>query len=664
MRGRDQRDPHGYLQAASKHLDAANGDSRLEALVDLLVDIWSRNPDEAVLVVAEDNPTVDYLERLIPQFLPEIGARGVRRPLSIAVKRNRDAAATADLVNLFSEYDEDLGRFANGEDQLLIAADIAQVGLNLQHARKLIFFSNPWSPAAVEQWIGRLDRLGSSALNDLPGERTIDIYLIYQRGQVDERVVSVLDSFAVFRRSIQLDSDEINVVTKNIIDAALAPDTVNWTHLSQQAHTLSNDGSDSFITPLSASLPWYPEQARALADRFDQAGSLNPVLEPTRAKRAIVRIESGLRSWMRLMGRSNELRLWGMTAPDGSGLHFRLLHYYRSPFSHGPIEPRFALPGIEPSWGQRYAYLDDRRALKSPPVSTVNIDNNPHTQLHFLDHGNAVHDALVTEWSRIGKAAPICLSVQLPTGHPLATDAYSGTYLVAILTWIPGNLYFDELDRSVPLTGLRKSTTAVEKKPFLDAIQQMEDELRADRRWLNGLLTSRFDVIGARLHAGQWSLLDTSAAEALCMPWNPLSRGKEQQLARAKPILEAAELKAARDTGIRMLLKELDARHQRSLAECDDLRARIASRRYLTAAEADSVVALRQALFDDAAAQGLETGEQGFARSQFRTIRNARDMAKLARSCRLERFDALFESLQQTRYTRFKLVELTVGFAS
>ena len=45
--------------------------------------------------------------------------------------------------------------FADGEDQLLIAADIAQVGLNLQHARKLIFFSNPWSPVAVEQWIGR-----------------------------------------------------------------------------------------------------------------------------------------------------------------------------------------------------------------------------------------------------------------------------------------------------------------------------------------------------------------------------------------------------------------------------------------------------------------------------------------------------------------------------
>ena len=199
-----------------------------------------------------------------------------------------------------------------------------------------------------------------------------------------------------------------------------------------------------------------PEQARALADKFDRTGSLGPILEPTGAKRAIVRIEAGLRGWMQLMGRANELRLWKKTAPGGPGRRFRLLQYYRSPFARGPIEPRFPLPGIEPSGGQRYAYLDDRRALESPPVPTVDIDDNRHTQLHFLDHGNAVHDALVSEWSRIGKAVPICLRVHLPTGHPLATDAHSGTYLVAILTWVPGNIYFDELDRSAALTGLQE----------------------------------------------------------------------------------------------------------------------------------------------------------------------------------------------------------------
>lgn len=662
LHGRDQRDPQGYLQEASKYLDAANGDSRLEALLDLLVDIWHEDPDEAILVVAEDNPTVDYLERQIPQFLPEIGPRGARRPLSVAVKRNRDVAATADLVDLFTEYDEALGGFIDGQNQLLIAADIAQVGLNLQHARKLIFFSIPWSPIAVEQWIGRLDRLGSAALTDQPGERTIDIYAIYQRGQVDERVVSVLDDFAVFKQSIRLDGDEINIVSRHIIDAALSPHTVNWARLAQQARTLSGDDGDPLVTPLSASLPWRPEQARSLADTFDRTGNLGPMLEPSRAKRAIVRIEAGLRGWMRLMGRADALRLWKMPDPDEPGRHIRLLHYYRSPYTRGPIEPRFSLPGIEPSEGQRYAYLDDRRAIGSPPVATVDIDDNPHTPLHFLDHGNAVHEALVSEWTRIGKAVPAaCLEIQLPGGHPLATDQHKGTYLVAVLTWVPGALHMDELDRSGALARLQESPTRLEQKTFLDAIQQMEEELRADRRWLNGLLTSRLDVLAARFQAGQWSLAEPSVAESLCMPWCPQARGRDLQLAKAKSISLAPELGAARATGIRLLLQEYGARHQRSVAECADLRARIATRRYLVAAEADSLVTLRQALFDDAAAQGMETSEQGFTRSRFRAIRHAREAAVLMRNVRLARLDSVLAALQQPKFTAYKLAVLTLA---
>lgn len=244
LRRRDQRDPEGFLLAATRHLDAGNGDSRLEALIDLLVDIWNVDPEEAVLVVAEDNPTVDYLSTAIPQYLPEIGARGRRRPLSITVKRNRDAAATADIVDLFAEYGESLGGFVNGEAQLLIAADLAQVGLNLQHARKLIFFSIPWSPIAVEQWIGRLDRLGSAALEHQPGERNIDIFTICQRGQVDERVVSILDDFGIFERSIRLDGDEINIVSQHIVEAALAANNDDWRSLSEEVRAVASDGSE------------------------------------------------------------------------------------------------------------------------------------------------------------------------------------------------------------------------------------------------------------------------------------------------------------------------------------------------------------------------------------------------------------------------------------
>lgn len=660
LRGRDQRDPQGFLQAATKHLELANGDSRLDALIDLLSEIWNEDPDEAVLIVAEDNPTVDYLERMIPQFLPEIGPRGRRRALSLAVKRNRDAAATSDLIDLFDEYDESLGGFVDGDDQLLVAADAAQVGLNLQHARKLVFFSMPWSPAVVEQWIGRLDRLGSVALADERGERTIDIYAIYQRGQVDERVVTVLDDFAVFKRSIRLDGDEINVVSQHIVDAALTPHSVNWQTLSQEARTIANDDGDSLGTPLSAALPWRADQARALSEYFDRVGSLGPMLEASNAKRAIIRIETGLRGWMRLIGRADELRLWRREDPDEPNRRYRLLHYFKPRFSQGRIEPRFSLPGLDPHNGERYAYLDNRRALESPPIPTVSVDDNPAAPLNFLDHGDSVHDALVAEWSKIGKAAPSCLKVRVPEGHCLANEAGRGAYLAAIMSWVPGELHLGELDRTDILAQLQETRTRQEQKPLFDAIQQMEEDLRADRRWLNSLFTPRLDVLAARFDNDSWSLVDAIVAEALFTPWCLTARGKGVTLAAGKPEPLATDMKAQQNAGVTMLLQEHANRHLRSLGECTDLAQKIASRRYMISTEAGDLVAYRQALLDDAVALGLETSEQGFARSRFRAIRNGRDMAVQAREIRLTRLDGLAQALQQPKLSQYKVVVLTI----
>lgn len=660
LRGRDQRDPQGFLAAAIKHLEKTNGDSRVEALVDLLVKIWNDDPEEAVLVVAEDNPTVDHLARMIPQFLPNVGPRGRRRALSLAVNRNRDAAATSDLINLFGEYDDGIGGFVDGDDQLLIAADVAQVGLNLQHARKLIFFSMPWSPVAVEQWIGRLDRLGSAALADQPGERTIDIYAIYHRGQVDERVVSVLDDFSIFKRSIRLDGDEINVVSQHIVDAALTPHTINWQQLSQEARTIVNDNGDALATPLSSALPWTVEKARALAEQFDRTGAIGPMLERSTARRAIVRIETGLRGWMRLIRRANEIRLWKEKDPDEPARSFRLLHYFRSGYAIGPIEPRFPLPGLDPCDGQRYAYLDSRKTLESPPLQTVFLDENPATPLNFLDHGDPVHEALVAEWAKIGEAAPTCLKVKLPPDHPLADDAGRGNYLVAILNWVPGELYFSELDHGHVVQLLQEGRTTQEQKPLRDAIQDMEEALRADRRWLNSLFTVRLDVLAARLERGAWTLLEPDQADALFIPWDTRARGKKIVLGTGRHVSLEPEIKVAHTSGGGVLLQEFARRHQRSVGETPDLRQRIASRRYLVAAEAEDLIAARQALFDDATAQGLETSEQGFARSRFRAIRNARDMAILARDVRLARLDGLLGALSEPRYEQYKFMAMTL----
>jgi ATP-dependent helicase HepA len=659
LRGRDKRDDSGFLQAATQHLSPANGDSRLEALIDVLAEIWRINPREGVLVVAEDTPTVDYLETQIPRFLPEIGPSSSRRPLSVAVKRNRDTSATGNFVDLFEEYEESLGGFVDGDDQLLIAAEAAQVGLNLQHARKIIFFSMPWSPSAVEQWIGRLDRLGSAALRDNAGDRTIDIYAIYQRGQVDERVVDVLDDFAIFRRSIRLDSDEIKRVGEHIEAAALTPRTGDWAGLSAEARQCSGDDDGPLATPLSSLLPWSADQARQFAAYFDERGNLGPVIETSRAKRAIVRTESALRGWMRLMQRSDALRLWKKQEGDGSEQAFRLLHYFKPRYG-GAVEPRFLLPGIDPHEGQRYAYLDDRRMLETPPTDVVDVDDNPYTPLEFLDHGNALHDALVAAWEKIGKELPSRFQVNLPAGHHLAEGAGSGHYLLFIAHWIPGDLHFQDLDRDPILKGVSGVRTDTERNIFWSALQRMEEDLRADRRWLNSQFAARFDVIAARFEQGAWHLTDQTTADALVTPWCLDARGKDLKLASNASGALPSEVRSARDAGSMILLQEYMARHARSLAERPDIKTKIASRRYQVAAEASESVAWRQALLDDAAVQGLETSEHGFMRSRFRVLQHARDMAVLARDVRLARLDALFDNLQRFEYTEYKLATISV----
>jgi ATP-dependent helicase HepA len=660
LRRRDQRDPDGLLYAATRHLNPSNGDSRLEALIDLLAEIWNVDPEESVLIVAEDNPTVDYLSAMIPQFLPTVGPQGYRRPLVVATKRNRDVAATADIVDLFVEYDESLGGFVSGQEQLLIAADLAQVGLNLQHARKLIFFSIPWSPVAVEQWIGRLDRLGSAALEHEPGERNIDIYTVCQRGQVDERVVSLLDDFRIFERSIRLDGDEINVVSQHIVDAALSPHTFDWGALSEEIKAFACDDSNALNTPLSTDLPWRPQKTRAFAEHYDQVGVLGPVLEPSEARRAIVRSESALRNWMRLIEKADGLRLSSGEDKDKPSRKFRLLHYYRSRYLNAPIEPRFFLPGIEYGAGQRYAYLDRRRLLESPPAPTVHVDGDPARPLNFLDHGDAVHETLAAEWAKLGKAVPNCLEVLFPEGHPLKGVAGQGVYLLAILNWVPGDLHLPEFDRSHILQQLEAAKTQQEQKPLLDALQYMEEELRADRFWLNGILTSRLDVLAARYETGTWELVDEVAASALVTPWSCAVPHRDRVLSKGNTTNVLVEVKTARDAGMALLRDEHVARHHRSIGDPVRLANKIASRRYLIDSESLDQISWRQSLLDDATLQGLEKSEQGFARSRFRAIRNARDMAVYAREVRLARIDKLLNTLSMPTFNQYKVVVLTV----
>jgi hypothetical protein len=59
------------------------------------------------------------------------------------------------------ERSSELARFQSGDASVLLATDVAGVGLNLQHrARWVISLELPWNPTRLEQRLGRVDRIG------------------------------------------------------------------------------------------------------------------------------------------------------------------------------------------------------------------------------------------------------------------------------------------------------------------------------------------------------------------------------------------------------------------------------------------------------------------------------------------------------------------------
>jgi ATP-dependent helicase HepA len=99
---------------------------------------------------------------------------------------------------------EALEDFISGEAKVLVAADVAKEGHNLQFANEIIFFALPWSPLDIQQWIGRIDRLGAKGV---PSNRCINITPIVVRDSIDQ-ILTVLERTGVFLRSEVFDESD------------------------------------------------------------------------------------------------------------------------------------------------------------------------------------------------------------------------------------------------------------------------------------------------------------------------------------------------------------------------------------------------------------------------------------------------------------------------
>lgn len=530
----------GLLERVKPLVHRSQGDSRADALVDLLASIWSEDPSERVLVAAQDNLTVDYLFDLVQARLPEVGPLSRREPLIAArVRQGMMTEAVEDLGGVGNETNENLELFQRGEAQVLFAPEVAQVGLNLQCARVLVLYSVPWKPEEVEQWIGRLDRIGNAAAFSNDGEaKTIDVYTIAQRGLVDEKVVTVLQRFHVFVRSVNLDGDHLDEVARRIESAALRPDGISWRKLEDDTEVMAaKDEVQELDSALRKHLPWTVLSATAVRQHLESMPPAPPVL-----KKLSERVALGPRAWDRafegmlnLLRRANEYQFRWNTDPD-SGSRFQTLWYiFGDPGMYGAREVlsrvKFSF-GAEPSHDRSprhaHAFITRRGDIGLPPRRSVTMvlnQGNARRPLRFLSFGDALHDDLIEGWQPQSRS--MSLDVLFPADHALWEYGAPGQYLIRLTVLDPAAALSERKVNALALEAVTHAATRSSPDRLPDLARPFEKAARcaleADIRWLRALLTASMTLAVRRKEQDGWVQVEADETAALL---NPMAQGE------------------------------------------------------------------------------------------------------------------------------------------
>lgn len=543
---RFDHDREGLLTRVKPLVHRSRGDSRADALLDLLHELWEEAPEERVLVAAQDNLTVDYLHLLISARLPTIGPLSDRRPLRIArIRQGMATEAVHDLGGMGNETYENLEEFQRGAAQLLLAPEVAQAGLNLQCARLLVLYSVPWRPEEVEQWIGRLDRIGNTAVG--PGTKsTIEVYTIVQEGLVDHRVVDTLKSFSVFERGVNLDGDHLDEVATLIESAALDLGLADWTSLESRTQQMAaEDAHQELHSPLQSLSPWTPERSLGIHKWLMDLEPLEPLaLSPATPSlsgphgldRAFEPIIALLKAMKQYAVR------WNTDPMDGT--RFQSLWYRfgeRGMYGHREVESEVlfsfgADPGHNRSVENAHTFITRRSDLRRPPRRhvTLQIGQDQFTRpRRFLNFGDPLHDELLEGWAPQGEST-LFAAVTFFDRPSFWQGIHAGLYLVDTAELDPASLLDDNVWRralqSVVVSGSRLDADG-RGRVLEPVVRSMRTAFVADQRWVRSLIQADHLVAVSHWTGSAWTPVAPEVVSQLLSPLRtrdvPAPRGRD-----------------------------------------------------------------------------------------------------------------------------------------
>lgn len=486
------------------------GDAKLDALIDHVRATLAEQPDTRIVIVAEDNPTTDYLAETLGKLVDA----------KISRKR-RTMSAAEDLEVQVTLLKDALEEFISGASNILVAALDAREGHNLQFADEVIFFALPWSPPDIQQWIGRIDRLGTRGI---PSKRTISITPIVVENSIENRILEVLDGTKVFEKSEVFDETEWSEISRAINAAADGMAGASWGEAAARAKSLGATIEDWLG---STRLP--PSPRTMLAERLDASLRSRPyalpLIDPGKKQRT---------NWYQSRERAADiiLTLAGEEYLDirngrDNGQSFKTM-WYRS----GPAGIELQIPEIDSSSSfHRQAFISHRASIDCPPRPQVTQNDGRRRQLHFFDHGCPLHDQLISALIEQAPTTDIATEfyVEYPTDHP-------------ILEWEGRRLLFGGSGLELR-TALSTDVTAVlgpidgqaskaEQDAHAVAKRHLGAALDADRRWLVDLCPPEMVVITLVEEGEQFVPCDAAAAmlDPLCgsRPARQLVRRRSQ----------------------------------------------------------------------------------------------------------------------------------------
>jgi ATP-dependent helicase HepA len=626
----------GLLEQTAAWLGSEHGDSRFDALCDLLSDLWLAEPDAKVLVAAGDNLTVDDLAKRLPEVLGAVGPLDDERPVVPASIRNQTAGAI-ELADTEDKVDQAVRAFVVGEANLLIAADVGQLGLNLQVTRHIVLYSVPWDPQQVEQWVGRVDRIGNPA-TATPGNRAplpIQVHVIVQRGLVDDRVLHVMEASSVFERSVSLDSAAVRSVREHIREAALGDtDGAGWDALVEEARAIgARVELEDLGSELLPSLPFGPQQAADLHTYLDAAEPISPAWEMDHSRGGFDARDGAVLRWMLAMDHVGEFSVRSLQG-DLRSQHraVRSIQQVVLPTRPPKLMSRARL-GLEifPTLNRKAWFQAGRRALRQPPLRELILNELPHP-VHFLDHGSPLHEALCDAWQNLGRQGAKSYRLRLAPGHP----AYKA--LVGKVVYLEvGHLDPAKLIEPTAALGEVVSGSMTLKVADLEQDPRLRAAAHADERFLRAHLPARLLFAAATAHTDAPRLLPRETVQALLAP--PPRTGPGLQWS---PWTPPPSLRAGSTAALEAVKRALDGAVRATWASrLPKLTEAIAARRYLLRVEAndqeiadDDMLASAEAQLDEAVSE-LEAAPSPTTRA--RATRLRRQVEDLERGQELRR---------------------------